>query len=52
MFDVTVTGANYQKTYYNRKYKTKMIAMQAVIDLVRNIENVKGELIATAKVVR
>jgi hypothetical protein len=51
-FDVTVTGEGYKKTYFNCKYKTKLIAMKAVIDLVREIEKVEGELIATAKVVR
>lgn len=52
MFDVTVTGPAYKKTFYNCKYATKRLAMTAVLDLVRNIENVKGELTATAKVVR
>lgn len=51
-FNVTVTGPNYNKTFFNCAYKTKLIAMKAVIDLVRNIGDVKGELTATAKVVR
>jgi hypothetical protein len=51
-FDVTVTGMNYNKTFTNCKYKTKLIAMKAVMDLVRNVEKVEGELTATAKVVR
>jgi hypothetical protein len=51
-FAVTVTGPNYNKTFFNCAYKTKLIAMTAVIDLVRNIEKIEGELTATAKVMR
>jgi len=51
-FDVTVTGANYQNTFVSAKYRTKKQAMEAVIALVRNIEGIQGELIASAKVRR
>lgn len=51
-FNVTVTGSGFNKTYWGCKYKNKAAAMKAVIDLVREIEGVQGELTATARVVR
>jgi hypothetical protein len=51
-FDVTVTGANYRNTFVSAKYPTKLQAMKAVLDLVRNVEGVTEELTATARVRR